>query len=41
MKKEQQIEGFDICECSEHYRRRGEHTPGCPADDGERGELEP
>lgn len=24
------------CECSESYRFRGEHTPGCPADDGER-----
>lgn len=31
----------DLCECSESYRHRGEHTPGCPADDGERGELEP
>lgn len=24
------------CECSEFYRHRGEHTPGCPMDDGER-----
>jgi hypothetical protein len=29
----------DECECSEIYRHRGEHTPGCPADDGERMEL--
>jgi DNA modification methylase len=27
---------LDDCECSEAYRFRGEHTPGCPADDGER-----
>lgn len=26
----------DACECSESYRNRGEHTPGCPADTGER-----
>lgn len=25
----------DECECSESYRNRGEHTPGCPADMGE------
>ena len=30
----------DECECSESYRHRGEHTPGCPADDGERGPLD-
>lgn len=24
----------DECECSEYYRHRGQHTPGCPADDG-------
>ena len=29
----------DECECSESYRHRGEHTPGCPMDDGERGPL--
>lgn len=26
----------DECECAESYTARGWHTPGCPADDGER-----
>lgn len=25
----------DECECSESYRHRGIHTPGCPADEGD------
>lgn len=25
----------DNCECSESYRHRGQHTPGCPEDEGD------
>jgi len=29
----------DFCDCSESYRNRGEHTPGCLAGDSERDPL--